>query len=90
MANFPAESPPDAAAAAGFTDNPPEKSSDGAAAPAAEPAGGEGSTSAVPGASAKQRRAHMVKKAIRYFEDKSNRSVSEDNLFTRSAAGHAN
>ena len=25
----------------------------------------------------------MVKKAIRYFEDKSNRSVSEDNLFTR-------
>ena len=25
----------------------------------------------------------MVKKALRYFEDKSNRSMSEDNLFTR-------
>lgn len=29
------------------------------------------------------RRAMLVKKAIRYFDDKSNRSVSEDNLFTR-------
>ena len=25
----------------------------------------------------------MVKKAIHYFEDRSNRSMSEDNLFTR-------
>lgn len=32
---------------------------------------------------AQRKRASMVKKAIRYFEDKSNRSVSEDNLFTR-------
>ena len=32
---------------------------------------------------AKAKRAAMVKKALRYFEDKSNRSVSEDNLFTR-------
>ena len=34
-------------------------------------------------AKAKAKRATMVKKALRYFEDKSNRSVSEDNLFTR-------
>ena len=31
----------------------------------------------------KAKRASMVKKALRYFEDKSNRSMSEDNLFTR-------
>ena len=29
------------------------------------------------------KRANMVKKALTYFSDKSNRSVSEDNLFTR-------
>ena len=29
------------------------------------------------------KRATVVKKAIHYFEDRSNRSVSEDNLFTR-------
>merc|ERR550532_2932085 len=34
-------------------------------------------------ARAKAKRASMVKKALRYFEDKSNRSMSEDNLFTR-------
>ena len=34
-------------------------------------------------AKAKAKRASMVKKALRYFEDKSNRSMSEDNLFTR-------
>lgn len=28
-------------------------------------------------------RQNMVKKAIHYFEDRSNRSMSEDNLFTR-------
>ena len=32
---------------------------------------------------AQVKRATMVKKCIKYFEDKSNRSVSEDNLFTR-------
>ena len=32
---------------------------------------------------AKAKRAAMVKKALRYFEDKSNRTQSEDNLFTR-------
>ena len=31
----------------------------------------------------KAKRATMVKKAIHYFEDRSNRSMSEDNLFTR-------
>ena len=31
----------------------------------------------------KAKRAAMVKKALRYFEDKSNRTQSEDNLFTR-------
>ncbi len=50
----------------------------GAAAAAAAPGGGR-----PPLTAAQQKRATMVKKAIRYFEDKSNRSVSEDNLFTR-------
>ena len=31
----------------------------------------------------RSKRANMVKKALTYFSDKSNRSVSEDNLFTR-------
>ena len=31
----------------------------------------------------KAKRATMVKKAIHYFEDRSNRSMSEDNLYTR-------
>jgi len=31
----------------------------------------------------KNKRATMVKKAIHYFEDRSNRSMSEDNLYTR-------
>ena len=29
------------------------------------------------------RRANMVKKSMQYFSDKKNRSLSEDNLFTR-------
>lgn len=33
----------------------------------------------------RSKRANMVKKALTYFSDKSNRSVSEDNLFTRYA-----
>lgn len=32
----------------------------------------------------RSKRANMVKKALTYFSDKSNRSVSEDNLYTRS------
>ena len=31
----------------------------------------------------RSKRANMVKKALTYFSDKSNRSMSEDNLFTR-------
>lgn len=45
--------------------------------------GASGQTTDDTVAAAKAKRATMVKKAIRYFEDKSNRSVSEDNLFTR-------
>ena len=32
---------------------------------------------------ANMRRANMVKKSMQYFSDKKNRSLSEDNLFTR-------
>ena len=64
-------------------DNPPTSSPGQAAkqgqAGAAAGAGGQ----RPPLTAAQQKRATMVKKAIRYFEDKSNRSVSADNLFTR-------
>ena len=43
----------------------------------------QGTKSEKPLTAAQKKRATLVKKAIKYFEDKSNRSVSEDNLFTR-------
>ena len=71
-----------------------EDNQGGATAAAAAPTTATGTTASTAAAAtttessrkltpAQKKRATLVKKAIRYFEDKSNRSVSEDNLFTR-------
>ncbi len=65
-------------------DNPPAAASAKPSAAGGAATGASASASGRPPlTTAQQKRATMVKKAIRYFEDKSNRSVSEDNLFTR-------